>query len=146
MEISEKRMVEIVKDFLDISITHDTLNWSNVDCRIYNECTSDGYDVFVVTEHQDTPIIAEDVFYYDHQLGEELKERIRYGVKSFYIEEYLYDDCYMEDSLCELFHSNAEDIVQYQQDNPGVNLITTTELNEIIEEYGIEEEEEVKPF
>ena len=52
----------------------------------------------------------------------------------------------MEDSLCELFHDNAEDIVQYQQDNPGVNLITTTELNEIIEEYGIEDEEEVKPF
>ena len=36
---------------------------------------------------------------------------------------------------------NVEEIVQYQKDNPGVNLITTTELNEIIEEYGIEEEE-----
>jgi len=142
MEISEKRMVEIVKDYLDLYITHDTSNWSNVDCRIYNESTADSYDVFVVTEHQDTPIICEDVFYYDHDLCNELKERIRYGVRSFYIEEYLYEDCYMEDSLCELFHDNAEEIVQYQKDNPGVNLITTTELNDIIEEYGIEDEEE----
>ena len=82
MEISENRMVEIVKDYLDLSITHDTNNWSNVDCRIYNESTADGYDVFVVTEHQDSPIICEDVFYYDHGLADEFKERIRYGVKS----------------------------------------------------------------
>ena len=67
-------MVEIVKDFLDLSITHDTMDWSNVDCRIYNECTSDGYDVFIVTEHQDAPIICEDVFYYDHGLCDEFKE------------------------------------------------------------------------
>ena len=142
----EARMIELVKNHIDVSISTDLNDWSNVDCRIYNESTADGYDVFIVTEHQDAPIICEDVFYYDHDLCDELKERIRYGVKSFYIEDYLYNDCYMEDSLCELFHDNAEDIVQYQQDNPGVNLITTTELNEIIEEYGIEDEEEVKPF
>ena len=46
----DERMVELVKNHIDISISHDLSDWSNVDCRVYSETTADGYDLFVVTQ------------------------------------------------------------------------------------------------
>ena len=49
MEILDSRLVELVKNHLEISISTDISNFENVDCTIYNESTADGYDVFVIT-------------------------------------------------------------------------------------------------
>ena len=43
--ILEERMIELVKNHLEISISTDISDFENVDCHIYSESTADGYDV-----------------------------------------------------------------------------------------------------
>ena len=70
--MKDERMVELVKNHIDITISHDLSDWSNVDCRVYSETTADGYDLFVVTQNLDHPIICEDCYQYDHDLADAL--------------------------------------------------------------------------
>ena len=110
-EIRQERLVELVKNHLGLSISTDLDDWSNVDCRVYSESTADGYDLFVVTQQQDHPIICEDCYQYEHDLADAVREEIRYGVETFYIDIDLYNDCYMEDMLVEMFVDYVEDII-----------------------------------
>ena len=137
LEIRNERLVELVKNHLDISISTSLDDWSNVDCRVYSESTADGYDLFVVTQQKDAPIICEDCYQYDHDLADAVREEIRYGVNTFYIDIDLYDECYMEDMLVELFVDHVEDIVEDDDLD-----ITLEEINYLKEEYGITEEVE----
>ena len=137
LEIRNERLVELVKNHIDITISHDISDWSNVDCRVYNECTADGYDLFVVTQNLDHPIICEDCYQYDHDLADAVREEIRYGANTFYIDLDLYNDCYMEDMLIEMFNEYVEDIVEDDDLD-----ITLQEINHLKEEYGITEEVE----
>ena len=134
MEIRNERLIELVKNHLDISISTSLDDWSNVDCRVYSESTADGYDLFVVTNQKDTPIICEDCYQYDHDLADAVREEIRYGVETFYIDLDIYNDCYMEDMLIELFVDHVEDIVEDDDLD-----ITLQEINYLKEEYGITE-------
>ena len=136
----EARMIELVKNHVDISISTDLNDWSNVDCRVYSETTADGYDLYVVTQQKDTPIICEDCYQYDHDLADAVREEIRYGVETFYIDLDIYNDCYMEDSFVELFVDHVEDIIEDDELD-----ITLEEINYLKEEYGITEEE-IEPF
>ena len=137
LEIKKERLVELVKNHLDISVSFSLDDWSNVDCRVYSESTADGYDLFVVTQQKDTPIICEDCYQYDHDLADAVREEIRYGVNTFYIDIDLYNDCYMEDMLIELFVDYVEDIIEDDDLD-----ITLEEINYLKEEYGITEEVE----
>ena len=134
LEIKNERLVELVKNHLDISISTSLDDWSNVDCRVYSESTADGYDLFVVTQQKDTPIICEDCYQYDHDLADAVREEIRYGVNTFYIDIDLYNDCYMEDMLVEMFVDHVEDIIEDDELD-----ITLEEINYLKEEYGITE-------
>ena len=136
-EIRQERLVELVKNHLDISISTNLDNWNNVDCRVYSESTADGYDLYVVTQQKDAPIICEDCYQYDHDLADAVREEIRYGVKTFYIDLDLYNDCYMEDMLVEMFVDYVEDIIEDDDLD-----ITLEEINYLKEEYGITEEVE----
>ena len=137
LEIRNERLVELVKNHLDISISTSLDDWSNVDCRVYSESTADGYDLFVVTQQKDAPIICEDCYQYDHDLADAVREEIRYGVNTFYIDIDLYNDCYMEDMLVEMFVDHVEDIIEDDDLD-----ITLEEINYLKEEYGITEEVE----
>jgi hypothetical protein len=137
LEIRNERLVELVKNHLDISISTSLDDWSNVDCRVYSESTADGYDLFVVTQQKDAPIICEDCYQYDHDLADAVREEIRYGVETFYIDLDIYNDCYMEDMLIELFVDYVEDIIEDDDLD-----ITLEEINYLKEEYGITEEVE----
>jgi len=130
--------IDLIKKHLGFSISQDLSDWSNVDCRVYNEQTADGYDLWVVTNEPNTPIICEDVYYYDHDVADAVREQIRYGDESFYIDECIYEDCYIDDMLEELFVEYIEDIVK----NDELDL-TTEELKSLKEEYGIKDEAEV---
>ena len=138
--MDDERRVELVKEFYDLDITHDVSNFENVDCNIYNEYTSDGYDVYVITNQPKQVTICEDVFYYDHDLTKRFNEHIRWGDRTFYIDECVYEDCYFEDYIAnEMFN----DLVN---DNSFNNFleeadITPQELEYLKEEYGIEDEE-----
>ena len=133
----DARMVELVKNHLGLSISTSLDNWSNVDCRVYSESTADGYDLFVVTQQQDTPIICEDCYQYDHDLADAVREEMRYGATTFYIDVDLYNECYMEDMLIEMFVDYVEDIIEDDDLD-----ITIEEINYLKEEYGITEEVE----
>tara|TARA_Y100000592_G_C5342604_1_gene254982 strand:- start:202 stop:621 length:420 start_codon:yes stop_codon:yes gene_type:complete len=137
LEILNERQVELVKNHLGISISHSFDDWSNVDCRVYSETTADGYDLYVVTQQKDTPIICEDCYQYDHDLADAVREEIRYGAETFYIDLDIYNDCYMEDMLLEMFNEYVENIIEDEDLD-----ITLKEINYLKEEYGITEEVE----
>ena len=137
MEIKNERLIELVKNHLDISISTSLDNWSNVDCRVYSECTADGYDLYVVTNQKDHPIICEDCYQYDHDIADAIREQIRYGDETFYIDVDIYVDCYIDDMLLEMFQEHVEDIIEDDELD-----ITLEEINLLKEEYGITEEVE----
>ena len=133
--MEEKRMIEILKSQLGLSITTDISEFDKVDCTIYTESTADGYDVYIVTNNPSNISVCEDVYYYDHDISNSFEEQVRYGDTSFYIDDYVYEDCYMEDKLLEMFGEYIEDIVKG-------NVITEEEKKFLIEEYGLEEKKE----
>ena len=62
-EMLESRMIELIKNHLEISISTDISDFENNDCTIYNESSADGYDLFVVTNDTRHVSICEDVYY-----------------------------------------------------------------------------------
>jgi hypothetical protein len=132
----DERMIELVKNHLDISISNSVNDFDNVDCMIYNESTADGYDVYVCTNDSRHPSICEDVYYYDNDLANAFSEQVRWGDKTFYICEYVYDDACIEDRLIEMFADNVEDIIENDELD-----ITLEEINYLKKEYELEDEE-----
>ena len=132
----EERMIELVKNHLEISISLDVSDFDNVDCHIYSECTADGYDLWMCTNNPNQPSISEDAYYYDNDLPDAFKEQIRYGDRTFYICDSIYEDCYFDDTLLELFSEYVEDIVENDELD-----ITLEEINYLKKEYELEDEE-----
>ena len=132
----DERMIELVKNQLEISISQDVSDFDNVDCHIYSESTADGYDVYMCTNNPSQPSICEDVYYYDHDLAEAFKNQIDYNDKTFYICDSIYEDCYFEDTLLELFSEHVEDIIENDELD-----ITLEEINYLKKEYELEDEE-----
>ncbi len=133
-DMLESRMIELVKNHLNLSISTDVSDFDNVDCHIYSESTADGYDVYVCTNNSRTPIIGEDVYYYDHDLADAFANQIAYGEQTFYICDSIYEDCYFDDRLLELFSEHVDDIVVNDELD-----ITLEEINYLKNEYEIEE-------
>ena len=141
--MDDERKVELVKEFYNLDISHDVMNFENVDCTIYNESSADGYDLYVITNNPRHVHVCEDVYYYDHDLPERFNEHVRWGDRTFYIEGYLYDDCYFEDYIAnDMFNDllNGNDFSYFLE---KVN-ITWDELKYLKEEYAIEDEETTK--
>jgi len=135
-EMPEERMIDLVKNHLDLSISDDISDFENVDCSIYNESSADGYDLYVCTNDTRNVSICENVYYYDHDLANAFEQQIRWGDRTFYIDQDIYDDCYMDDKLLELFADNVEDIIE----NDELDL-TLGEINYLKQEYELEDEE-----
>ena len=136
-EIPEERMIKLVTDHLGLSISHDISDFENVDCSIYNESSADGYDLYVCTNDTRNVSICENVYYYDHDLANAFEQQVRWGDRTFYIDQDIYDDCYMEDKLIELFADNVEDIIEDDELD-----LTLGEINYLKQEYDLNEEEE----
>jgi len=132
----EERIIELVKNHLEISISTDISDFENVDCHIYSEYTADGYDVYICTNDIRKPSICEDVYYYDNDLADRFRDQIRWGDKTFYIDDSIYEDCYFDDTLLEAFAENVEDIIENDELN-----ITIEEINYLKKEYELEDEE-----
>jgi len=134
-DMSEDRMIELIKNHLEISISTDISDFENNDCTIYTESSADGYDLFVVTNDTRNVNVCENVFYYDHDIADQFSEQIRYGDRTFYIDSDIYEDCYIEDKLIELFAENVEDIIEDEELD-----ITLEEIEYLKEEYELEDE------
>ena len=138
--LEEARLIELVKQHLELNISTDLSDWSNVDCKVYNEQTADGYDLWVVTNQKDHPIICEDVYYYDHDVANAVREQIRFGDTTFYIDECVYEDCYIDDMFLNMFADYAEDVISEAESGESDIDITMKELQILKEEYDLEEE------
>ena len=137
MELPEERLIELVKNYYDIDISHNVEDFENVDCTIYEESTADGYSVYVVTNNTRSVSVCEEVYYYDHNLADAFEEQVRYGSQCFYIDASIYDDSYFDDKLVSMFVDRVEEIIEELKSD-----ITEEELKSLKEEYGIEDEEE----
>ena len=133
----DARMIELVKNHLELEISQSINDFDNVDCMIYNESSADGYDLWVVTNDTRNVNICENVYYYDNDLANAFEEQVRWGDKTFYIDNYVYEDAYIEDKLIEMFSENVEEIIENDELD-----ITIEEINYLKEEYGLEEETE----
>jgi len=141
--MDDERRVELVKEFYDLDITHDVNDFENVDCNIYSEGTSDGYEVFIVTNNPNHINVCEDIHYYDHNLTKKFNDHVRWGDRTFYICEGIYNDCYFEDYIAnEMFNDliNGRDFNSFME----MEIVTDEELEYLKEEYGIEDEETTK--
>ncbi len=137
MELPEERLIELVKNYYDIDISHEINDFENTDCAIYEDSTADGYSVYIVTNNTRHISICEDVYYYDHDLSDAFEEQIRFGDQTFYIDASIYDDSYFDDKLVSMFVDRVEEIIKELKAD-----ITEEELKSLKEEYGIEDEEE----
>ena len=126
---------KVVLEHLDTTIEHDMNSWDKVDVKVYTESTADGYDLFVVTFDDQNPSINDDIHYYDSDVADRVMEVLEQGY-SVYIDEYMYEDLYMDDQFEEYFNENVEDIIR---DNP--DLFTSEELDFVKNEYSIDGEE-----
>ena len=133
----DERMIELVKNHLDLEISTNFNDFDNVDCMIYNESSADGYDLWVVTNDSRHVNICENVYYYANDLANSFEEQVRWGDQTFYIDEYVFEEAYIEDKLIEMFSEKVEDIVV-----DGELDITLEEIDYLKEEYGFGEETE----
>ena len=135
MELNYKK---IVLDYLDTTMYHDMNDWDKADVKVYTESTADGYELFVVTFDDQNPSINEDVHYYDSDVADRVMENLDQGY-SVYIDEYLYDDVYLDEQFEEYFMSHVDEIVSANPES-----FTKEELVFVKSEYGIDEDEETE--
>ena len=125
---------KIVSRHLMCEVKTDINDFDNCEMQCYNESTADGYDVYVLKYTKDEVSVSENIYYYDHDIAEQIMYSLDENkVDSIYIEEHLYDDCYIEDAFEEYFQNNVDEIV-----NGNPELFSDEEKEFIREEYEIE--------
>ena len=138
MTLTEEKMIKIAKQALGLTTTNDFHDLADLYC--YNESTVDGYDVWVLTHSLKDVNICENVYYYDSDLASAVMEEIQYnGETLLHMDEYMWDDLYMDDQMLEYFGENIDDIIE-NNDEKGYGL-TKAEIQELKDEYGLEAEE-----
>ncbi len=124
----------IVTRHLQCEVKTEISDFDTCEMQCYNESTADGYDVYVLKYTQDEVSVTENVYYYDHDLSEQIMDQIvNNKIDSIYIEDYLYDEIYMNDAFEEYFNDNVDDII-----NENPELFSDEEKEFINEEYEIE--------
>jgi len=125
---------EIVTEHLMCKVKTDINDFDTCEMQCYTESTADGYDVYVLKYTKDEISITENVYYYDHDIAEQIMHSIvEDKIDSIYIDEYLLEEIYLDDQFEEYFQENVDEIVD---DNP--ELFTKKELKFINEEYDLE--------
>jgi len=124
----------IVSRHLMCEVKTDINDWDNCEMQCYSESTADGYDVYVLKYTKDEMCIVENVYYYEHDIAEQIMYSIDENkIDSIYIDEDLYDEIYLEDAFEEYFNEHVDEIIF---DNP--ELFSDEEKEFIREEYEIE--------
>jgi hypothetical protein len=138
MTLTEEKMIKIAKQALGLTTTNDFHDLADLYC--YNESTVDGYDVWVLTHSLKNVNICENVYYYDSDLASAVMEEVQYnGETLLHMDEYMWDDLYMNDQMLEYFGETIDDIIE-NNDEEGYGL-TKAEIQELKDEYGLEAEE-----
>ena len=91
---------KIVGEYLMCNIKTDINDFDTCEMQCYSESTADGYDVYVLKYTKDEMCIVENVYYYEHDIAEQIMYSLDENkVDSIYIDEHLYDDCYIEEAF-----------------------------------------------
>ena len=140
-----ERKIEILLKFVGSKITHnsnDAYSYNcDVDVAVEQESTADGYEVYTFKHPEDALCLSENVYYYDSDLPELITEALTDGECLLYIDEYLYEDLGIEEQLENSFVEYVEDIIAQESNGKGDNILTKQELEELKEEYYVEDEE-----
>jgi hypothetical protein len=125
---------KIVTRHLNCEIKTEIQDFDTCEMQCYNESTADGYDVYVLKYTKDEISINDNVYYYEHDIAEQIMYSIDENkVDSIYIEEYLYDELYLDDAFEEYFQNNVDEIIN---DNP--ELFSDEEREFISKEYDLD--------
>ena len=125
---------KIVSRHLMCEVKTDVNDFDNCEMQCYTESTADGYDVYILKYTQDALSVCENIYYYDHDIAEQIMYSLDENkVDSIYIDEHLYDDCYIEEAFEEYFQNNVDEIV-----NDSPELFNDEEKSFIREEYDVE--------
>ena len=139
-----ERTIEILLKFVDSEITHNAndayCNITDIDYALEQESTADGFSVYTFKHPNDEVCISENLYYYDSDLTELIVTALLDGGAKIYIDEYMYDDLYIESELESQFEEFADDIIREAID--GDSIINKEELEELKEEYEYEDEDE----
>ncbi len=137
--MQNKKKIKLLNDFFDSRVTTKENDSLTCDYICYEELTADGYEVFVFTDKVNGKGISvnEEVHYYNSNLAEEIIRVYEYHNEVIYVDEFLYDHLDIEEHLLGLFEEYVDEIL----DND--DSLSIKEINELKEEYGIEEETEI---
>ena len=140
-----ERTIEILLKYVNSEITHNPndayANMSDIDYAVEQESTADGFSVYTFKHPNDEICISENLYYYDSDLTELIVTALLDGGAKIYIDEYMYDDLYIESELESQFEEFVDDIIAQESNGKGDNILTQKELKELKEEYYVEDEE-----
>ena len=138
-----ERTIEILLKFVNSEITHNSndayCNITDIDYAVEQESTADGFSVYTFKHPNDEVCISENLYYYDSDLTELIIDALLDGGAKIYIDEYMYDDLYIESELESRFEEFAENIIR--EASEGDIIINKQELEELKEEYEYEDED-----
>ena len=141
--MNTERTIEILLKFVNSEITHNSndayASGGDIDYAVEQESTADGFSVYTFKHPNDEICISENLYYYDSDLTELIIEALLDGGAKIYIDEYMYDDLYIESELEMRFEEFADDIIREAIE--GDIIINKQELEELKEEYEYEDEE-----
>ena len=141
--MTTERTIEILLKFVNSEITHNSndayCNITDIDYAVEQESTADGFSVYTFKHPNDEVCISENLYYYDSDLTELIVTALLDGGAKIYIDEYMYDDLYIESELEMQFEEFADDIIREAIE--GDIIINKQELKELKEEYYVEDEE-----
>ena len=131
--MEEKRKIEILLDHMGSEVTHDYNDILNCDYCLGEETTADGYGVYTFLNPNETPCISENVYYYNHNLGEKVIEALMEGNKVVFLDDYEYNYLDIHELLLGEFEEYIDDILENEK-------LPTNEIKELMKEYVIEDE------
>ena len=141
--MTTERTIEILLKFVNSEITHNPndayCNITDIDYAVEQESTADGFSVYTFKHPNDEVCISENLYYYDSDLTELIVTALLDGGAKIYIDEYMYDDLYIESELEGQFEEFVDDIIREAIE--GDIIINKQELEELKEEYYVEDEE-----
>ena len=139
-EPTQEKMIDAVKKYYGLTIDENA--YQSADIYAYEETTSDGYSVYVVTHDMNNVCISEDVYYYDSDIPSAIMEMISYSNVhcTLYADQYFLDDIYFDDTLLEEFAEIAEKIYDEIMNEDSDYNFDMAELQWLKEEFTESEE------
>ena len=120
-KLTKQNFKEIYLEHVGSTITHD-FEKPKYDISIETATTADSYELFVVREDSTNYNIdiSEDVYYYNYDLTEKLKDSIDCGM-DVYMCEGIYDELYIDGEWEEWCHESG--LIEWDDDSEEFKIV-----------------------